>query len=76
MSHRTNDTHTLAKQGRHDSRTQLNRIRCTYSEQGVGYEDWIEEVERYLSDEQARQSIYRKRAQSGRMGQEVGEQEG
>ena len=73
MSHKTGYTHTLNKQSREIDRTQLDRLRRTSAQQALGNEDWLEESERYLDNVKATQSLYRKRAQFGGMGEETGE---
>ena len=73
MSHKTGYTHTLNKKSRLADRTQLDRLRCTNSQQALGDTDWLEESERYLDNVKALQSLYRKRSQSGGVGQEARE---
>ena len=73
MSHKTGYTHTLNKQSREIDRTQLDRLRRTYSEQALEDENWIEQSERYLDNVKATQSLYRKRSQFGGMGEEARE---
>jgi len=76
MSHNTRYTHTLDKQSRQADRSQLDRLRRTYSKQDLENENWIKQSEGYLDNVKALESLHRRGSQFRRMGEETGESEG